>query len=700
MIARTLVGISEEAPTVRGLSALIARVTASIRADLEANGRKSRFRQYPRGAKKPVFPAIPSNQYDETSDGVRGDARNILEYPRLRFSADSLRSIASGELDRSFTELDFSVRTVNVFSTNDIGTIRDFLDFCAKGFKSLRNFGRKSHGEVVDTLLALSRSVNGDGIVDWVAYSSLRGRVPLPVQSSRNAEANPAYNLKYPRIRHSSPVLRSLDANARALTVGNLHFEHRPADLMESLGVFTIGHFVDLLDRGIGKQKNMGVGAHANIVESMLALEKCIDPHGSPDWLEYARARGFLIIPAEPVTSPVEILSALPRVIAEAIEHAHGSNYREVFEKRIIAIASERMTLEGLAGLFVQGDEIEKSGRTRERVRQVESMIIEEIRNVFGGDGGNYRKCNYRFRPELHDLIRLVKCSLDECTVRIWKKSQFIQHLSDAWSNVDNNDGGDEAIDASLGLFSLLLGFGVEPLDEPSLEHLVFTGGYRLEDIDRVAELVFSAYEALFYSQEAGGMDAAEYIKFLDDDDAVRLLGNDPDRIFYLCSACYLDGDGRWKLRPEFARRPNKGRLTCDWAEEILLESGTWMHNSDLLRTFKLRHFGFLEKDRHLFVRMAYDGRFSPIRKSGYWALNAWNPDLRPVREILESVVRASPEPMHCNDIARKVREITPCKADSVRAYLVDDPGKYIKLRLNIFGLRERYPNRDETDEW
>lgn len=709
-IARAMVGIDADAPPSHGLSRLASKITGAIRSDLEANGRTSRFRQYRRGVRTPVFPEAPVRQsltvHGESPYGLHR-AGNILEYPRLRFSSERLIVISAAELERPFTELDFSVRTVNVFSTLGIVTLRDFLDFCAKGFKSLRNFGRKSHGEVVDTLLALSASVTGDGGVDWVAYSSLRGRVPLPEGQEAPAEAR--YNLKYPRIRHSSPALRSLNGKARGLNVGNLHLEHRPADLMEKLGVFTLGEFTDLMAAGIGKQKNMGEGAHTNIVESLLALEKSISPDGTPDWLEYARLRGFLVLPKEPLSSPAAVLAALPLAIAEAIAHAHGQNYREVLERRIIAPPSEKLTLEELSRLFADDHEAEggrTSGRTRERARQVESLIIAEIVGIFGGEGGNYRKCNYRFRPEFHDLIRRARRSMVEGAVRIWKKNQFVQHLAESLVGEeevsDGENGGEElieSVDESLGMLSLLLGFEVVALDEPTLEHLVFTGGYPPEDVDKVAGLVFSAYEALFYSQDAGGMDAAEYIKFLDDDDADRLLGGDPDRIFYLCSACYLDGDGRWQLRPEFARRPNKGRLTCDRAEEILLENGTWMHNSDLLRAFKLRYPDFLEKDRHLFARMAYDGRFSPIRKSGYWALNAWNPDLRPVREIVEDVVRASPEPMHCNEVAAKVREITPCKADTVRAYLTDDPEKYIKLRLNIFGLRERYPKRNDTDE-
>ena len=148
-----------------------------------------------------------------------------------------------------------------------------------------------------------------------------------------------------------------------------------------------------------------------------------------------------------------------------------------------------------------------------------------------------------------------------------------------------------------------------------------------------------------------------------------------------------------WTIKPEFFK-PKIGKLTCDAVYGILSENGSRMHNTQLLRQFKLRHSDLLESDRLLTSRMFLDPRFRPIGRSGYWVLTEWNQETGTIREVIAKVLEEAVGPMHINDILRLVRMRVPCKEASIRAYLAESPEKYIKLSSTTFGLASCYPNR------
>src|SRR5437867_11563649 len=120
--------------------------------------------------------------------------------------------------------------------------------------------------------------------------------------------------------REKEQALVSLTSETRNLGLGVLHLG-KAVNPLHSAGIRSIGSLVDQVQQGLPKLWSFGRVAHREVVDSLVALAHSITANGTTDWLAYARARHFAIIPESetPTWDGQRLLSMLPQICREVI---------------------------------------------------------------------------------------------------------------------------------------------------------------------------------------------------------------------------------------------------------------------------------------------------------------------------------------------------------------------------------------------
>lgn len=95
-----------------------------------------------------------------------------LVYPELQFSSPSLDRLSELERQAPISRLGLSVRAQNILQWRKVNTIGELVDVLRSelGIAIKRNFGPKTHKNLVHSILALSEATTPEG--EWTGKST------------------------------------------------------------------------------------------------------------------------------------------------------------------------------------------------------------------------------------------------------------------------------------------------------------------------------------------------------------------------------------------------------------------------------------------------------------------------------------------------------------------------------------------------
>jgi hypothetical protein len=617
-------------------------------------------------------------------------------YARVHFEFPELASLSEKSKQLGLEPL-LSRRPFNIYSSMGVCTLGALVELASKGFRQTCGYGRKCYTET-ELLLRSAASIiddNGDVDIEALCKAAMRPFIPVVDTGARDV-LDAAISAQFPVLRYTSPKLEQLSKSARRQPIHNLHLDSRAATTMESLGVADVGGFVDKLQQGINgnKLRNFGRKAFKEVVSAITSLSSSINDQGDCDWIAYAAARGFEVLPSEVVETHSEAVQQLADAAEQAVAAQFGSEkdfsrHMSIFKGRIHSLIGDHLTLEQLGA---------RHSLSRERIRQNETHIVKCLSAsslggiysvpVIRGGGKTHEALRFRFRPAFESTLQLANAAMNADRRKVWRLDEWIHFLSELW-HVDL-----QFVERNALLLSVIFRFSVEgqTLDGETKGFLLIS-----EEVSSPVRQDFRDLLKDIHLSMRGSSDrlsADEVIEPFDFASVLREFAISPDQLLALCPALSSDREGLWKVKPEFYK-PDAAKLTRDAVYEILRSQGTRMHKADIIRIFKAKHPDLFGNERVFVVRIACDARFDALNKSGFWVLSEWNKETGTIRQILDRVLRSSSGPMSLNDILASVRRIVPCAESSIRHHLLHSQGKYIRLSKTVFDLASRHADGD-----
>lgn len=689
------VGRAEHARQIPEICRALEALTKSV-----AHGGRTNWQGYRRIfgsghiAREPVVKTVPQKKHAEPSIPVR--AVTVPRYPghshRVSFDVSKLAAMSEEAKEIRLDQL-LSCRPFNLYSAIGVETLGGLVELAANGFSQPYGYGHRCYTETAALLEAAKSAIDSQGHINQTRLFEILGRPFVIHAAPKNVESNerPGW-IRFPILRYTSENLERLSDQARSQLLHNLHLDSRAATTMEKHGVRDVGTFVDKLKEGINanRLRNFGRRAFNELAESITSLSSSIDAKGDCDWMAYASARGFKVLPFGEIREPSEALKTLSEVVVLAVEAQFGgvkdfSRHMEIFKGRLHSPLGRHMTLEQLAHRY---------RLSRERIRQNEMQIsaylsaamLESCYSV--PVKSTYEGLRFRFRPAVESTLQSANAALNAEGRKVWRLDDWVRFLSQLW----NTDP--QLVESNALLLSVLFRFSLEAqtVDGETKGFLLVS-----EDVptalkqdlrDLLKDIQFSMQGSL------EPLSSAEVIEPFDFKHVLAALAISSDQLLSFCPALSTDNEGLWRIKPEFFR-PQAAKLTRDAVYEILRLQGTRMHKADIIRIFKAKHPDLFGNERLFVARIASDARFDALNKSGFWVLSEWNKETGTIREVIDRVMNASSGPMNISDILISVRKIVPCAESSIRHHLLHSRGKYIRLSKTVFDLASRHAGED-----
>lgn len=557
--------------------------------------------------------------------------------------------------DLSVDHLQLGSRAFKRLKRLGLARVGEVEDALSEGRITVEDFGKATYDDVVAVISEMDRCRTEEG-VDWLKFIGQR-----PPSDKR--------------VAFTTPSLRRLHHSERDRTIGTLHLRKAVSGL-ENSKILTVGALVDAAVVGIGPIRSFGAVAHDEVMSALSTLARSIDEGGWVDWEEYARFRGFSLIPeTEPVPDEAALGKILPELCRRIVAEQFKERDQSIFEHRFLKPPADTETLQSLGDVF---------GISRERIRQVEAKCLEAIRRPL--IEADYRGLNFRLRDEFIQLFRDAWEHFDSFGVSAWRQSVWFAELESLWHLPA------EKLSHHARLLSLLLGYESESPGSRVLEPLMLAGDKPAAEGKALLSQVSALYEVLV--DEPKGLEEIPILKqFAQRKIPAPKLGG-LNGIAELCSAVEKSGTC---YRLEFAAI----RSRVHQGIRLLHEAGEPMHYRDVLREINRRvpPNRRLSGKENLVNQWSGDDRLQPIGKSGHWALAEWGIETRSLVKVIEDVLQSAGEALPLDAIVERVLAVRSGAESSVKMLMDFKPEKFRRLGLNIYGLTEWGENLDE-DEW
>jgi hypothetical protein len=294
-----------------------------------------------------------------------------LAYPELRFSSASLDRLSDAERSEPVTSLGLSTRTKNVLLWRKAETLGKLKDLVKgdQGIGVVRNFGKKSHEELVHAILALSEAVDEKGEVDWKKYSHLARKKFVGMRVNEAARFlglpyKPELALK--RVGWPRPFGEIPEAFIDR-PLHSLPFSNRAFIGLKSMGALKIGDVMRISPTDLLKVKNVGKKTIQEIFETISSIVTTeTSDNGISDPLSMNKT-DFPLVPMRENGSPeqyyTDFFKEILKVFADGTRHADIT----VLKKRLLCPLGKEWTLDKTG---------KRVGLTRERIRQCEARLV------------------------------------------------------------------------------------------------------------------------------------------------------------------------------------------------------------------------------------------------------------------------------------------------------------------------------------
>lgn len=505
--------------------------------------------------------------------------------------------------------------------------------------------GPRTRSDIKVALAELKKARGKDGRVDWLQYLDQR-------------------SFSTSRIAFTSESLQHLALRERLRPIGTLHLR-KGSNALQKAKIKNVGELIDRAREGIEKMKGAALVSHQEIFEALIELARVIRSDGSVDWESFAKKRGYLILPKEGVKriDPRDALSLLLELCQRIAMHQFGKRSYNIIKKRFLVEPEKRATLSVLSG---------EHGIERERVRQIQEMVIRAIRKpIFEED---YRGLKFRLAKPVPALFCAARDHFLQMKQTDWQEPDWFGELGKLW-NIDRSEllkYGD--------LLLVILGYKkTKDLQHPELEAWILSSTVSNADWNRRLMSLHAIYELLHKHNK--GLNASEIANELNRSshpvaaDAIPALAR-------LCS-------GIEKCEDRYRVCFKHLRSRTEQALRLFEERGKPIYHVELFEAINAR----LPKARHLsnkenlINQLSADSRFAPVGKSGNWILTKWGRETRSLTELAESVLAAAGKALSVDHIAREVFKMRHGSPSSIPMLLDLNPDRFRKLRHRIYGL-------------
>jgi len=344
----------------------------------------------------------------------QAEARPMIKlvYPKLQFSSAGLDRLSVVELQGPISLLGLSFRTQNVLRWKQVDTLGKLVEALRSdmGIGTARNFGRKSHEELVHSVLALSEAVAPEGSVDWQKYSKLARQEFCRMRSSQALRyvglmPTPQLGARQGGWPRPFGVIPESVSNRLLHT---LPFSNRAFQGLRSMGAVTIGDATRICPTDLLQVRKVGRNTIEEIFGTIMAevtsqRSDFIAANDLPiGWQQ------FPILPKRSEGLPrqfyIDFFNELPSVIKKY----EGNEEERILCARLLRSFGKEETLEVIGKQF---------GVTRERVRQQEAGLIRKLKAALFEAKYTYTKfkrnrdvafgkVRFRVQPELQERCK------------------------------------------------------------------------------------------------------------------------------------------------------------------------------------------------------------------------------------------------------------------------------------------------------
>lgn len=398
--------------------------------------------------------------------------------------------------------------------------------------------------------------------------------------------------------------MRKLPSSASSASIRNLHLTSRGVNALENAGIRTLGSLLDKSRHGLPKIRAIGKATECDIAAAIVTLGESTGRNGV-DWIEYARRRGFSIIPAAGADIGLNHFArSLQPALLTAIESSFDSARLRIFRNSVLR--QKRAT--------TSTEVARQWGVTRQYITLMKHQMISALReSIFASD---YTDCFFRFQKSFTAPLQRLKDRLDSTRGGAMLHGDWFELLSETLM--------------------------ISQAEEPQLRTLLFAV-FRYEIIfsnsNRYRPVILpvgrsrSAFaravtrlDGLSWRAGPSGISekrAAEALNLRNDlgpriQELPVLAGAIPGLEFDSRSRCYRN------------RTPPATRVT-DQLEQILRKNKRAMHLRDILSELHTVSEARARKrtTAHISQSMSSDERFRPIGRRGLWALTLWDMETR-----------------------------------------------------------------------
>ena len=544
----------------------------------------------------------------------------------------------------SFSHLQLKVRTYNSLYAEGYRTITDVENGLQNAaIEGILGANSKSVEDVAEAVEALTSVRDENGLVDWHKYWETR----VPVLY---------------RIAITTPQLERLNGLNRGKFIGELNLK-KAVDGLRRLRITIVGDLLDTARKGIDSvpAKNFGKLAQNEVVDALRALSVSTDTFGDVDWLKFAELRRLPVFPKE-VLSRTKTIEQLPEICGRILEATVSKRDQTIFKCRLLRPANKALTLEAIG---------EEYGLTRERVRQVEAKLLENLRGPILN--GNYAGILFRLRDEFVELFGVAQSHLLEVGAVAWRESQWVSEIASVW------EVEEKVLLPYKRLIQELLGYESRESTIKDYDALVHYSSLSTKAVNLYLRVPAAIHSMM--SETVKIWDEMELAAGIRSRCRLKFTADDLPEFLPLCPSVEPLDVGYYRLKLEYVKQRSS---QVYW---ILEEHGEPLKREDILRKLNAK---LPEKKRLRKVEQLSSGdpRVITIAKSGSWALRDWGHDVRTIVEILRSLLDENGEPLAIGEIVSRANSIRSIPENSIIMTLYFRPDEFSRVEHDKYARR------------
>lgn len=433
--------------------------------------------------------------------------------------------------------------------------------------------------------------------------------------------------------------------------IGTLHLSKAHL-LLRKFEVHTVQQFVRFFENGPpANLPGIGRSKLQEIEESAQRLALAIMPDGHVDWIQFANDLGYEILPKKKeIVSRKSLMQCLPSVALRVGALTCDERGVEIATDRLLSSRAERPTLEEIS---------QRYGITRERVRQLEDIILKGLRD--GLFRSNYEQMPFRFRTEMEVTIQQTRNHFAGFGTHIWKLPDWLNELSQFW-NVPES-----FVNQYATLLTELFEFEAVISSNPRLPPTLFPPNLAIQSRDRQYRRMMAVQKALKLAIEPLTSDELISATNAHLDSEMAIQQDEFQEVVQFSPHIEATADGRFDFRfssLSFARQ----------AARVLKQANKPLHLQTIREQILERHPGSSiasMKASSLGKRLAYLKELVAIGRTGFWVHQDWKEQQQPTLvELFESYLEERSEPLRSIELLQSLPPWKRCSIKTVRQNL------------------------------